>query len=236
MHRDTPGYVITITNYLATTASHFTQINKGYPLDKDGGRARGLHTARTRWGAAALRTAVARSLALSWRKCETQTKKTLWRRYAFRRPIPFGGAPFVQTQPTQHCITHLIFARYATRTHTHLSCICANIRAQVSCMLHIAYWYASCAENARPGRIACVFEFTNEFTLCVRDNRAHARCVCVQSATHIRRSRRQERKGTRPIASSNGEHSSYHPENRLATALRVREPRLPLSLRSLVAK
>jgi len=32
-------YVITITNYLATTASHFTQINKGYPLDKDGGRA-----------------------------------------------------------------------------------------------------------------------------------------------------------------------------------------------------
>lgn len=31
------GRVITNTNYLATTASHFTQINKGYPLDKNGG-------------------------------------------------------------------------------------------------------------------------------------------------------------------------------------------------------
>jgi len=38
-------YVITITNYLATTASHFTQINKGYPLDKDGGRAGVTHYA-----------------------------------------------------------------------------------------------------------------------------------------------------------------------------------------------
>jgi len=39
------GRVITITNYLSTTASHFTQINKGYPLDKDGGRAGVTHYA-----------------------------------------------------------------------------------------------------------------------------------------------------------------------------------------------
>lgn len=50
------GYSITITNYLATTASHFTQINKGYPLDKDGGR--GGYTLRARGGERTAHTAL----------------------------------------------------------------------------------------------------------------------------------------------------------------------------------
>lgn len=62
------GRVITITNYLATTASHFTQINKGYPLDKDGGRAGVTHYAHA--VGSALRTP--RAHRPTRRKHETQ--------------------------------------------------------------------------------------------------------------------------------------------------------------------
>lgn len=97
------GYSITITNYLATTASHFTQINKGYPLDKDGGR--GGYTLRARGGERTAHTALT----------VTAKSRNSRRGTRFRRPIK----PFTLTRTLSLPVTCAsLFVRFLARAHT----------------------------------------------------------------------------------------------------------------------
>lgn len=102
---DALGYVITITNYLATTASHFTQINKSYPLDKDGGRAGVTHYAHA--VGSALRT-----LRALRRKHETRNA------VAARIPVDQSPARRPARPPT-----------HSPRVSTRHTCVVSRIRS-----------------------------------------------------------------------------------------------------------
>lgn len=128
MYRNT-GYVITITNYLATTASHFTQINKGYPLDKDGGRRAGLHTARggesallrTPRSRALLRLAAEARNTRNDRKRHTRSRRPILAQRRVRRRCRFSlcSAPLMPAAAAAagHTDQHRQRARSATRSH-----------------------------------------------------------------------------------------------------------------------
>lgn len=97
------GYLITITNYLATTASHFTQINKGYPLDKDG--VCGGYTQRARGGERTAHTAL--TVTAESRNSCSGTR--------FPRPIK----PSTLTRTLSLPVTRAsLFVRFLPRAHT----------------------------------------------------------------------------------------------------------------------
>lgn len=103
------GYLITITNYLATTASHFTQINKGYPLDKDGGR--GGYILRARGGERTAHTALTVT-AESRNSCS-----------GTRFPRPIKPSTLTRQSHYRSHVRRFSSVFYRARTHAHHFCI-----------------------------------------------------------------------------------------------------------------